>query len=222
MHRSTLPKYPRHPCNAWLRKLFDKIRTVRSKCRSMKFTQPRSLSRSFFILFCCCNAMIGAVASSAAPDRPSAATADRSPLLGWTQLAPTNSPPARSYLAMVTHNSVFAAHRLLCRMTNRKNRHPAFCLYRKIESGKRTRRACWFRRLAETNFKSATTDRFWLPAPYLFLDPRNVSGSKLPTAITLDQSVRELHDSIERFAVRRSFHPGFTDNNCRVIAVKPR
>src|SRR4051795_9282700 len=37
----------------------------------------------------------------------------------------------------VTHNSVFAAHRLQCRMTNRKNRHPAFCLYRKIESGKR-------------------------------------------------------------------------------------
>src|SRR5205814_3953450 len=36
----------------------------------------------------------------------------------------------------VTHNSVFAAHRLQCRMTNRKNRHPAFCLYRKIESGK--------------------------------------------------------------------------------------
>src|SRR6478609_976900 len=27
----------------------------------------------------------------------------------------------------VTHNSVFAAHRLQCRMTNRKNRHPAFC-----------------------------------------------------------------------------------------------
>jgi hypothetical protein len=28
----------------------------------------------------------------------------------------------------VTHNSVFAAHRLQCRMTNRKKRHPAFCL----------------------------------------------------------------------------------------------
>ena len=37
----------------------------------------------------------------------------------------------------VTHNSVFAAHRLQCRMTNRKNRHPAFCLYRKIELGSR-------------------------------------------------------------------------------------
>jgi len=36
----------------------------------------------------------------------------------------------------VTHNSVFAAHRLQCRMTNRKNRHPAFCFCRKIESGK--------------------------------------------------------------------------------------
>jgi hypothetical protein len=27
----------------------------------------------------------------------------------------------------VTHNSVFAAHRLQCRMTTRQNRHPAFC-----------------------------------------------------------------------------------------------
>src|SRR2546430_17401032 len=26
----------------------------------------------------------------------------------------------------VTHNSVFAAHRLQCRMTTRENRHPAF------------------------------------------------------------------------------------------------
>jgi hypothetical protein len=66
----------------------------------MKFTQPRSLSRSFLILICCCNAMIVLVASSAAPDRPSAATADRSPFLGWIQLSPTDSPPARSYLAM--------------------------------------------------------------------------------------------------------------------------
>jgi len=31
----------------------------------------------------------------------------------------------------VTHNSVFAAHRLQCRMTNRKNRHPAFCFAEK-------------------------------------------------------------------------------------------
>jgi len=30
----------------------------------------------------------------------------------------------------VTHNSVFAAHRLQCRMTSRKNRHPAFRLYK--------------------------------------------------------------------------------------------
>ena len=27
------------------------------------------------------------------------------------------------------HNSVFAAHRLQCRMTNRKKRHPAFCFF---------------------------------------------------------------------------------------------
>src|SRR5262249_49775500 len=34
----------------------------------------------------------------------------------------------------VTHNSVFAAHRLQCRMTNRKKRHPAFCFVQKTES----------------------------------------------------------------------------------------
>ena len=66
----------------------------------MKFTRSRTFSRSLLILVGCCNAMIVSVASSAAPDRPSAATADRSPLLGWVQLSPTNSPPARSYLAM--------------------------------------------------------------------------------------------------------------------------
>ena len=49
-----------------------------------------------------------------------------------------------------------------------------------------------------------------------------MSGGKLPTAIALDQRVGELHDSIERFAVRRSFHARFSENNCRVIAVKPR
>jgi hypothetical protein len=37
----------------------------------------------------------------------------------------------------VTHNSVFAAHRLQCRMTNRKNRHPAFCFCRKINKESR-------------------------------------------------------------------------------------
>jgi hypothetical protein len=66
----------------------------------MKFGQSRTFSRSLLILVGCCNAIIVSLASSAAPDRPSAATADRSPLLGWVQLSPTNSPPARSYLAM--------------------------------------------------------------------------------------------------------------------------
>src|SRR5215472_13400116 len=66
----------------------------------MKFTQRRSLSRSFLILFCCCNSMIVAVASSAVLDRPSGLATDRPPLLGWVQLSPTNSPPPRSYLAM--------------------------------------------------------------------------------------------------------------------------
>ena len=109
----------------------------------------------------------------------------------------------------VTHNSVFAAHRLQCRMTNRKNRHPAFCLYRKIESGKQELR----KQRSGSDSGLAYT---------LFLNPRNMSGGKLPTAIALDQRVRELHDSIERFAVRCSFHARFSENNCRVIAVKPR
>jgi hypothetical protein len=58
--------------------------------------------------------------------------------------------------------------------------------------------------------------------PHLFLNPRNMSGGKLPTAIALNQRVRELHDSIEQFAVRCSFHARFSENNCRVITVKPR
>src|SRR4051812_24627297 len=40
----------------------------------------------------------------------------------------------------VTHNSVFAAHRLQCRMTNRENRHPAFCFSEFVSE--RTRLAC--------------------------------------------------------------------------------
>ena len=56
----------------------------------------------------------------------------------------------------------------------------------------------------------------------LFLNSRNVSGGKLPTAIALDQCVCELHDSIERLAVRFSFYARFSENNCHVIAVKAR
>jgi hypothetical protein len=56
----------------------------------------------------------------------------------------------------------------------------------------------------------------------LFLNPRNMSGGKLPTAVALDQRVRELHNSIERFAVRRSFHTRFSENNGYAVAVKPR
>ena len=102
----------------------------------------------------------------------------------------------------VTHNSVFAAHRLQCRMTNRKNRHPAFCFGAKTEKRVRLRCRC--------------------QACMLFLNLRNMSGRKLPTIIALDQGVRELHDSVERFAVRCSFYACFSENNCRVITVKPR
>jgi len=77
-----------------------------------------------------------------------------------------------------------------------------------FESGERTRLACWFRRLAETNFKFA--DRLCYT---LFLNPGDMPGGKLPTAIALDQCVGELHNSIERFAVRCSFHPRFSENN---------
>jgi len=49
-----------------------------------------------------------------------------------------------------------------------------------------------------------------------------MSGGKLPTTVALDHCVRELHDSVEWFAVRCSFHARFSENNCRVIAVKPR
>jgi hypothetical protein len=47
----------------------------------------------------------------------------------------------------------------------------------------------------------------------LFFNPRNMSGGKLPTAVALDQCVGELHNSIERFAVRCSFHTRFSENN---------
>jgi hypothetical protein len=110
----------------------------------------------------------------------------------------------------VTHNSVFAAHRLQCRMTNRKNRHPAFCLRRKSESGKQEPR-----KPVEAAVSAASVDT-------LFLNPRNMSGGKLPMTIALDQGVRELHDSIKRFAVRCSFHARFSENNGRVIAVNAR
>ena len=109
----------------------------------------------------------------------------------------------------VTHNSVFAAHRLQCRMTNRKNRHPAFCL--EIESGSEERR----KTEKQVRFRS------WCQAYALFLDPRNMSGGKLPTTVALDHCIRELQDSIEWFAVSCSFHARFSENNGDVIAVKP-
>ena len=62
----------------------------------------------------------------------------------------------------------------------------------------------------------------WRQAYTLFLNPGNMSGGKLPMTVALDHCVRELHDSIEWFAVRCSFHARFPENNCRVIAVKPR
>src|SRR5437762_1386905 len=72
----------------------------------------------------------------------------------------------------ITHNSVFAAHRLQCRMTIHKVdiRHFAF----RAES----------RRSIDATLR-------------LLLQPRNVPRSKLPAAIAFHQSIRELHDTVE-------------------------
>jgi hypothetical protein len=56
----------------------------------MKLTEIRRFCRVFVVLTCCC--ILTAFASSAAAAHFS--------FLGWIQLSPTNSPPARSYLAM--------------------------------------------------------------------------------------------------------------------------
>src|SRR5262249_34933619 len=80
-----------------------------------------------------------------------------------------------------------------------------------IESGSEKRRK-----------KSASYSPSWCQTYTLFLDLRNVPGGKLPATIALDQRVRELHDSIECFAVRCSFHARFPENNRYAIIVKSR
>ena len=86
-----------------------------------------------------------------------------------------------------------------------QDRHPAFCFAVAQAS------CLWDRggRLACRMFQ-------------LLLDPRHMPSGKLPSTVAFDQRVRELHDSIERFAVRRSFHARFPEDNSYVIAVKPR
>ena len=54
----------------------------------------------------------------------------------------------------------------------------------------------------------------------LLLERRNVAGGNLPPAIPLNKCVCELDDSIERFAVRLSFHMRFSKNNRCVVAVQ--
>src|SRR5207244_9424117 len=56
----------------------------------------------------------------------------------------------------------------------------------------------------------------------LLLQPRNVPRSKLPAAITFHQSIRELHDTVERLAFRCSFHPRLSEYNPHVIAIESR
>jgi Galactose oxidase, central domain len=56
----------------------------------MTLTQVRYFSQALVIFICCCSEMaFGSTDSIRAPDSAS-----------WVQLSPTNSPPARSYLAM--------------------------------------------------------------------------------------------------------------------------
>ena len=55
----------------------------------MKFTRGRYFSHSFLILICCCAVTIFRSTATAAPDS-----------VGWVQLSPANSPPARSYATM--------------------------------------------------------------------------------------------------------------------------
>src|SRR5262245_49477320 len=106
-------------------------------------------------------------------------------------------------------------------MANRKNRHPAFCLCGKIESGCNGYEATTrlskqqHRKLAEAAVSGAKINA-------LLLNPRNMSRGKLPATIALDQCVRELHYSIEWFAIRYSLHARFSEDNCHVVAVHPR
>src|ERR1700757_885802 len=80
----------------------------------------------------------------------------------------------------VTHNSVFAAHRLQCRMTNRKNRHPAFCLYREIESGCNGCEATARLSNQEPGKIRKRSDSSLAYA--LFVNLRHVAGRNLPSA----------------------------------------
>ena len=68
----------------------DTTLVERLKSCSMKLTQVRHYSHASTILICCCISIVFAAIAAAAqfgfPD--------------WIELSPTNSPPARSYLAM--------------------------------------------------------------------------------------------------------------------------
>src|SRR5206468_6197282 len=115
----------------------------------------------------------------------------------------------------VTHNSVFAAHRLQCRMTNRKIDIRHFVFWGSAGASR-----AGFGDSPKRTLNPQRQIAFHHTHPHLFLNPRNMSCGKLPATIALDQRVRELHDSIERLAVRSSFHACFSENNGYAIAVK--
>jgi hypothetical protein len=77
-------------------------------------------------------------------------------------------------------------------MTNRKNRHPAFC----FPGSARGSRA-GFGGSPKPPSNPQRQIAFDRTLPHLFLNPRNMSGGKLPATIALYQRVRELHDSVE-------------------------
>jgi hypothetical protein len=126
----------------------------------------------------------------------------------------------------VTHNSVFAAHRLQCRMTIRKIaiRHFAFHLHD----------YCRGHASFEVNSRNIYGSLQLCPAGklrfptsvgvflHLFFQPRHVPGSKLPPVIALNQGVRKLYNAIERLAFRCSFHARFSQNNRHIVAVQSR
>ena len=68
----------------------DTISVDRVKSLSMKFTHVRYLSHASIVFICCCISIVSAASAAVAPFS----------FPDWIELSPTNSPPARSYLAM--------------------------------------------------------------------------------------------------------------------------
>ena len=79
------------------------------------------------------------------------------------------------------------------------DRHPAFCFSEKL-----------VRKAGSQEIQK------------LLFQARNMPSGKPPLRIALDQRVRELHDSIERFAVHYSLYTRLSKNNGHVASIQPR